>query len=263
MAAPHVAGLAALLLQARPELSPAQVRQVMEVTAVPVADESELWQVGFGFIDAAAAVAYVQNPDFSADTLQADHALAAQRLLDARPFEIVASDLWSHTPLPASVGGLDSVSLPFEVAAGIDAIRASVSFPGDLGIAGINLLFSWTATLLDPQGEAVASSELLSLAPVGVLQADFPEGAQPGTWTLELSGDVQLTQPALLFGGTVNAAAVQLKKQASEEPADERSALPGGRGGASGALVLLLLLGALLRAGPVRLRIAQHPSAIQ
>ncbi|MEN8719169.1 MAG: S8 family serine peptidase [Oceanococcaceae bacterium] len=242
MAAPHVAGLAALLLQARPELTPAQVRKVMEVTAVPMADESALWQVGFGFIDAAGAVAYVQDPAFSNDRLEADHAAASAALLAARPFTVVAGDLWSYQPLPVSVAGLDSVDLPFTVEEGVDAIRASVSFPGDLGIAGINALFNWTATLIDPTGAEVATSETLSLAAVGVLQADFPEQAMPGEWTLALSGIVQLTQPALLFGGSVNAAAVQLRAQEPVIAPGRQGATGAQAGGSMGPLLLIVLL---------------------
>ena len=55
MASPHIAGAAAVLLQANPTLTPDQVRQALQATATPVtaADGTALpfWQVGYGYVD--------------------------------------------------------------------------------------------------------------------------------------------------------------------------------------------------------------------
>lgn len=248
MSAPHVAGVAALMFQVRPELTPDEVRMVLELTSGPMADKSEVWQIGYGYIDAAAAVAYVQNPGYSVETLQREHAARTQQLLDQRPFAVVASDHWRITPLPVSVQGLDSYSLPFAVDEPLDAIRASVAFPGDLGLLGINLLFGWTANLIDPAGTVVASSELLGSSPVATLQADFETPATPGEWTLELVGDLQLTQPAFLYGGFVSASAVQLKSQTPQAAAaaPARDLGTATSGGGSVDPLLLMLLGLML-----------------
>jgi serine protease AprX len=55
MAAPHVSGVAALLFEARPSLTPDQVRQVLQVTAAPMRGEAEFFESGYGFTDAATA----------------------------------------------------------------------------------------------------------------------------------------------------------------------------------------------------------------
>jgi subtilisin family serine protease len=60
MAAPHVAGMAALLRSERPDLSVDQIMQVITVTAHDVADLGWDQYSGWGRIDAAAAVSQVQ-----------------------------------------------------------------------------------------------------------------------------------------------------------------------------------------------------------
>ena len=59
MATPHVAGIASLILSVRPELTPAQVLQIIQQTATPFAATSDCTTslCGSGVINAAAAVA--------------------------------------------------------------------------------------------------------------------------------------------------------------------------------------------------------------
>ena len=63
MAAPHVAGVIAMLLEAKPELSFEEVRDIIRSTATPMtkADGSAYaeWEAGAGYIDALGAVAKV------------------------------------------------------------------------------------------------------------------------------------------------------------------------------------------------------------
>jgi len=53
MATPHVAGAAALLLQANPDLSPLQVKEIMEKTAKPLGEPGKDEKYGNGLIDAS------------------------------------------------------------------------------------------------------------------------------------------------------------------------------------------------------------------
>ncbi|MFC4410895.1 S8 family serine peptidase [Chungangia koreensis] len=54
MAAPHVAGVIALMLDANPELTPLQVKEILQQTATPM-DVSQ-WEAGAGYVNAYEAV---------------------------------------------------------------------------------------------------------------------------------------------------------------------------------------------------------------
>jgi serine protease AprX len=55
MAAPHVAGVVALMLDANPALTPTQVKSILQATATPMPAYAT-WEVGAGYVDAYAAV---------------------------------------------------------------------------------------------------------------------------------------------------------------------------------------------------------------
>ncbi|RSD25155.1 S8 family serine peptidase [Mesobacillus subterraneus] len=55
MAAPHVAGIIALMLEANPALSPTQVKSILEKTATSMPDYA-VWEVGAGYVNAYKAV---------------------------------------------------------------------------------------------------------------------------------------------------------------------------------------------------------------
>jgi hypothetical protein len=69
-AAPHAAGVAALLFQRRPSVSPARIYETLENTAIDMATPGYDNDTGFGLIDALGAVSLLLNPppaDFDGD----------------------------------------------------------------------------------------------------------------------------------------------------------------------------------------------------
>lgn len=55
MAAPHVAGIIALMLEANPQLSPSEVKTILETTATSMPDYAA-WEAGAGYVNAYKAV---------------------------------------------------------------------------------------------------------------------------------------------------------------------------------------------------------------
>ncbi len=108
MASPHIAGAAAVLLQANRNLTPAQVRQALQATARPMLDSAgkalPFWQVGYGYVDLAKAVALVRSSGWK--TKLSDAAAAADaRVRAADGKRVVRSDFWTYASPRATVAG--------------------------------------------------------------------------------------------------------------------------------------------------------------
>lgn len=216
MASPHVAGLVAVLLSANPALTPDQVKQVMQVTASRMPDGSALWESGFGFVDAEAAVELVTGPAFSAERLEELHADAVRRVLDARDLAVSASDHWFfEAALPATVAGAERRSFEFDVEEGIEVVRASAAYAGTLGLVGSNE-FVWTLELRDAAGTHLATSETSGENGLAILEVDLTEvdpDVEYGTFTLDVFGDLAVSRAPLLYTPAVSVVATQLVPQ--------------------------------------------------
>lgn len=103
MAAPHVSGVVALMLEANPDLSPAQVKRILLATAQDIDAEGVDNRTGFGFVNAAAAVQVAREPE----------------LLESARFR----DVLAKIPDPAPEGLLERLS--YEV----DGLRRSGALP--------------------------------------------------------------------------------------------------------------------------------------
>ena len=177
MASPHIAGAAAVLLQANPSLTPAQVFSALQATATPVkaADGSALpfWEVGYGYVDLNAAVNLVRGKSWSKNLPKAQAAGDA-RVLAADGYGVSRSDMWQYAPPPVTFAGTDAHTYTAPVALGTGFLKVTLSHPS-LAVVGINGT-SYTVTVKDASGRVL-----------GTTTESFTEGAGTASAFIELS----------------------------------------------------------------------------
>ena len=201
MASPHVAGAAAVLLQANPKLTPAQVQMAMQVTATPVTNHEEtgpsaFWQAGYGHVDLAAAVNLVRTKDY-AKQLTAKQKAADAAVLKASPYSVQRSDLWMWDAPRATFQGVpDDKTFSISVPSKTKALKVAVGYPS-LGSVAVNGM-EYVATVKDGAGNTVgtttanfwngSSSLFVDLKSVSGLDYSKP-------WTVEIAGNYAVSDP--------------------------------------------------------------------
>ena len=159
MASPHIAGAAAVLLQANPNLTPAQIFSALQATATPVkaADGTALpfWEVGYGYVDLNAAVNLVRSKTWAKDLPKAQ-ARADARVLAADGYAVSRSDMWQYAAPPATFVGTDAHTYTAPVALGTGSIKVTLSHPS-LAVVGINGT-SYTVTVKDAAGRVLGTT---------------------------------------------------------------------------------------------------------
>lgn len=191
MASPHIAGAAAVLLQAQPRLTPDQVRLALQATASRVRGTAAFWQVGYGYANLDRAVALVTGAGWRGKLRSASER-ADRRVLAADGVRVLRSDFFVHTAPPATVGGSDSASYDVPVGGRARTLAVSLAFPSG-GTVGASL-FSYTVSVLDPSGAVVATSTTDPVAGSGTALATV-RVAKPGTYTFKVSGDYAASDP--------------------------------------------------------------------
>ena len=204
MASPHIAGAAAVLLQANPALTPEQVRLALQATATPVAaaDGSALpfWQVGYGYVDLNAAVNLVRGKNWSKNLARAV-ATADARVLAADGYRVNRSDMWTYDAPRATVAGTDTRTYSTVVPFGTTNLKVTLGHPS-LAVVGINGL-SYTVTIRDAAGQVLGVTTESITAGAGTASAflDLTASAVPvvyGTFTFEISGEYAASDPDTL-----------------------------------------------------------------
>ncbi len=173
MAAPHVAGVVALILDANPTLSPLEVKNIIEQTATNMPGY-ELWETGSGYVNAYAAVdAAFTNRNYGT-TLNMNRSFNAEAQMTStnQPFTI------NYDP-----SSLDSNQTTFDITTGQTELTARFNAKGLLDQTGnpVNLV------LISPDGTKYSSgvSVLFSLYPGRTVQVVNPLA---GKWTLKIEG---------------------------------------------------------------------------
>ncbi|MDF7810041.1 S8 family serine peptidase [Hymenobacter sp. YC55] len=185
MATPHVAGIVALLLEAKPTLNPAQVKEILQKTATNMPGH-ESWEVGAGYVNAYAAVDQAFRSAAFGSTVNA-----------TRVFKSSVNAQTTTTPFtinfnPALTTGN---SFTFPVTAGTNSIEVKISSTGILGQTG-NLT---NLVLIDPAGVRYSSGTPVTFT----LTTDRSVAvASPvaGTWTVQVEGVRGIAAPETVAG---------------------------------------------------------------
>ncbi|HEX8425809.1 S8 family serine peptidase, partial [Hymenobacter sp.] len=185
MAAPHVAGIVALMLDANPNLTPLEVKTILEQTATNLPNR-ESWEVGRGMVNAYAAV------DRAFRQASYGASVNATRVFNSSVNTNATSSPFTINFNPATTA---SNSQTFAVAAGTSSLEVSCKVSGLLGETGnpVNLV------LLSPSGKRYASgiSVLFATSPGRAVAVAGPE---TGTWTVRLDGLQGVALPETVTG---------------------------------------------------------------
>ena len=206
MASPHVAGAAAILLQANPNLTPDQVRMALQSTADPIArfgdgPSAPFWQVGYGHVDLAAAIAAVQSKNWSKHLSKAQ-AAADARVLAEDGFKAVKSDFWTYdAPRLAVAGATDQRSFSTTVGLGVTHLKVALSHPSG-AVLQLNGM-EYTVTVRDASGRVLGTTTEAPILGAGTaalfldLRTISPP-AVPGALTFDVSGELAASDPDTL-----------------------------------------------------------------
>lgn len=202
MASPHVAGAAAVLLQANPKLTPTQVREALQATATPILDASgkalPFWQVGFGYVDLAKAVALVRSSGWKTKLASAN-AKANSRVLAADGYRVSRSEFWTYAPPRATVAGTtDSHTYRINVSSTTRYLKVTLSHPSTTVLIGNNMQYD--VTVYDGAGKLIATGEELGSAGTNSAFIDLRSisGIKYGVFTIEISGFLAVSDPDTL-----------------------------------------------------------------
>jgi len=196
MASPHVAGAAAVLLQANPKITPDQVRSALEATAVPVTGSLGFWETGYGHVDLATAVDLVRKSSY-AKALVAAQAAADKNVLASTGFAVPRSDFWTWDAPRAAVAGSDSRTFAADVPSTTTNLKVSLSHPSLAAVGANGMVYA--VTVSDGAGRVLGQTTEEVGAGTSTLLLDLRAlGARPGTYTFAVSGERSVSDPDTL-----------------------------------------------------------------
>ena len=193
MAAPHVAGIVALMLEANPALGWREVKAILEKTATNVADLGD-WEGGAGYANAYAAVAMaaqragsaVQGQDYG-DTNRLHRPFNARAVLGTTPVGTPGEPSFTITYTPVNTPVTQNFAT-FEV--GPDAYLVLAS--GNVDPEGTGSGQTTRVALRDPDGVLYSPSVGI---PGGALSGwrFVTAPGKPGTWQVLVRGTCGLS----------------------------------------------------------------------
>ena len=210
MASPHVAGAVAVLLEASPGLSPAQVAMLLQTTADPVlavddagaalATPAPFWQVGYGKVDLADAVRVATS---SKDRKRLGDRQAARdaQVLSATGFRVRRSDFATWDAPRATLGtDVRTFELPRDAKA--THLKVTIAFPSEATLGADLGLTEYSVVVEDANGTVVvAAVEPAGIGARGAL-VTLPSGLV-GPYTVTVTGDRAVSDPDTLDSDSV------------------------------------------------------------
>ena len=189
MAAPHVAGIVALLLDANPSLTVAQVKNILQQTATNIPN-SQSWEVGAGYVNAFAAVdmAFRTSAPYGAS-------VNMNRVFNSNVNTNNTSIAFTINYDPASTATNRST---FTVTPGTTGMEAKIKTRGLLGQTGNPVRLS----LISPSG-VKTSAGIPVLFATSYDRGVAVASPEPGTWSVEISGLNGVGVPETIKG-TIN-----------------------------------------------------------
>jgi serine protease AprX len=179
MATPFVAGVAALMLDANPALTPDQIKQILADTATVMPGYAD-WEAGAGYINAWAAVDKAMNAAHP-------YASLARASYNASVTKAVApteSFVIQYNPA-ATEGRTGPNARPFTVASGVDQLEVAIEYGNtDLTLFGNILILR----VYGPNGETYSNAGSV------LFVTDTPRryvrimNPAPGDWAVEVRG---------------------------------------------------------------------------
>ena len=210
MAAPHVAGAAAVLLQAQPRLKPHQVRLALQATASRVRDadghDLPFWQVGFGHVNLNKAVRLVRGDGWR-KRLRKSARRADRRVLAADGRRVLRSDLWQYDAPPAALAGSDTRTYKVKVRRKAKRLHLVLVHPTPGTAAN---LAQYSATVTDPRGRTLGTSTASLTQNHGTAKLGV-RVTRPGTYTVKVTGDLAVSDPDTIDSDSINGRVVFLQ----------------------------------------------------
>jgi serine protease AprX len=199
MASPHIAGAAAVLLQANPKLTPTQIRLALQSTAKPILASGKalpFWQVGYGYVDLAKAVALVRGTDWGTRLNNAATA-ADTRVLQSDGYRVARSDWWTYAAPRATVAGTDAHTYAVNVPTTTKFLKVTLSHPSTTVVFGNNMFYD--LTVKDAAGRTVATGTEVGSAGTTTAFVNLAgTQAKYGRFTIEISGFLAASDPDTL-----------------------------------------------------------------
>jgi serine protease AprX len=176
MAAPHGAGIVALMFEANPSLTPAQVKQILQQTATNMPGY-EPFEVGTGMVNAYAAVDRAAVARNYGTTLNLNRTFHANVTLNETQeiFNIAYNTVPELSPTRNQH--------PLTVPSGLAQLDVRIRAAGVLEETGNTL----NLVLIAPDG-AEFTSGVNVLFPLQFTRAVLVDNPMPGDWTIELRG---------------------------------------------------------------------------